>query len=66
MHAKIKRTELWLIFSLMYVEKVHQILSSIKKMHTKENWFPFSVSQCRIETRKGREQRRRMTKQYQR
>ena len=57
MHAKIKRTELWLIFSLMYVEKVHQFLSSIKKMHTKENLFPFSASQCTIERTASRQGR---------
>ena len=27
-------------------EKVHQFLSSIKNMHTKENWFLFSASRC--------------------
>jgi len=41
MHAKIKRTELWLIFSLMYVEKVHQFLSSIKKDAHKRKLVPF-------------------------
>jgi len=25
----------------MYVKKIHQFLSSTKKMHTKENWFLF-------------------------
>ena len=25
----------------MYVKQIHQFLSSIKKMHTKENWFFF-------------------------
>ena len=28
----------------MYVKKIHQFLSSIKKTHTKENWFFFSAS----------------------
>ena len=28
-------------------EKIHQFLSSTKKMHTKENWFLFSASRCR-------------------
>ena len=31
---------------LMYVKKIHQFLSSIKKMHTKENWFLLSASRC--------------------
>jgi len=30
----------------MYVKKIHQFLSSIKKMHTEENWFLFSASRC--------------------
>jgi len=25
----------------MYLKKIHQFLSSIKKMHTEENWFIF-------------------------
>ena len=28
-------------------EKIHQLLSSVKKMHTK-NWFFFSALRCRI------------------
>jgi len=40
--AKMKNTELWLILSLMYLKKIHQFLSSIKKkMHIKQNWFLF-------------------------
>jgi len=27
-------------------EEIRQFLSSIKKMHAKENWFLFSVSRC--------------------
>jgi len=27
-------------------EKIHQYLSCIKKMHTKENWSLFSAAQC--------------------
>ena len=45
-HTNIKYTELYLILSLMYVKQIHQFLSSIKKMHTKENWFFFSASRC--------------------
>ena len=47
-HAKIKYTQLQLVSSgLMYVKKIHQFLSNIKKtMDTKENWFPFSASRC--------------------
>ena len=30
-----------LFLDLMYVKKIHQFLSSTKKMHTKENWFLF-------------------------
>jgi len=33
--AKIKYTELYLTLSLMYVKKIHQFLSTIKKMHIK-------------------------------
>jgi len=42
MRAKIKYTELF----LNTCEKIHQFLLSIKKMHTKENWFLFSASWC--------------------
>ena len=28
-------------------KKIHQFLSSIKKTHSKENWFLFSASPCR-------------------
>ena len=31
----------------MYMKKIHQFLSSIKKMHINENWFLFSASRCR-------------------
>jgi len=51
-HARIKYTELYLIdllsLGLMYVEKIHQFLSSTEKMHTKENWFLFSASRCTV------------------
>ena len=44
-YTKIKYTELYLIdllfLGLMCVKKIHQFLSSTKKMHTKENWFLF-------------------------
>ena len=45
---KIKYTELYLIFSLMYVKKFTSFCRALKKMHTKENWFFFSASRCRI------------------
>ena len=41
MHAKIKYTSLWLILSLMYVKKIHQFLSSIKKDAHKRKLLPF-------------------------
>ena len=28
----------------MHAKKIHQFLSSYKKMHTKENWYIFSAS----------------------
>ena len=31
----------------MYVKKIHQFLSSTKKLHAKENWFLFYASRCR-------------------
>jgi len=34
-------------------KKIHQFLSNIKQMHTKENWFLFSASQCRVRTGKA-------------
>ena len=34
----------------MNVKKIHQFLSCIKKMHTK-NWFPFSASRCKRVTK---------------
>jgi len=45
MHAKIKYMELNLIRSLMHVTKF-TTFSHVLKMHTKENWFFFSASQC--------------------
>jgi len=39
-HAKIK----YIIVANTFFnvcEKIHQVLSSIKKMHTKESWFHF-------------------------
>ena len=41
MHAKTKYTELWLIRSLIYVEKIHQFLSSIKKDAPKRKFGHF-------------------------
>jgi len=41
MHAKTKYTELWLIRSLIYVEKIHQFLSSIKKDAPKRKLVDF-------------------------
>jgi len=47
MHIKIKYTGIVAYTFLNICEKIHQFLLSIKKMHTKENWFLFSASQCR-------------------
>ena len=47
MHTKIKYTGIVAYTFLNICEKIHQFLLSIKKMHTKENWFFFSASQCR-------------------
>jgi len=32
----------------MYVKKINQFLSSIKKMRARKNWFLFSASRCRF------------------
>ena len=38
----------------MYVQKIHQFLSSIKKTHRKQNWFLFSASRYIIAIKRYR------------